>query len=165
MKKVVAVALSGGIDSAVAATLLKEEGFEVIGLHFLTGYEIFQKEPKQPQDSRAVTAARRSAERIGIPLEIIDCSRAFQKYVVQYFAEGYRAGLTPNPCIVCNRHIKFGLLVEHAKRLGANTLATGHYARIGQTAQGRPCLLKGLDPGKEQSYFLARLTEQQLDQV
>lgn len=165
MKKVVAVALSGGIDSAVAATLLKEQGCEVVGLHFLTGYETFQTESKQPQDDTVVQAVHRMAERIRIPLEVIDLSEAFQHHVVRYFAESYREGLTPNPCVVCNRHIKFGRLIELAGRLGAHMLATGHYARIGKTALGRPCLLKGVDPGKEQSYFLARLSEQQLDKA
>ena len=165
MKKTVAVALSGGLDSAVTATLLKED-YDVIGLHFLTGFEFPREEPNRPSPGIAVDSpVRRAAEAIGIPLKVIDCSQDFKKKVVQYFINGYQSGQTPNPCVVCNQRIKFGPVLQQAKALGAFALATGHYARIDRTSKGHPFLLKGVDPIKDQSYFLARLTAQKLDQA
>ena len=156
MKKPVVVALSGGLDSAVTATLLKED-YDVIGLHFLTGFE-----PSHAPDSDA--PVHKAADSIGIPLKVVDCSQGFRKEIVQYFINSYKAGKTPNPCVVCNHRIKFGLVLEHAKSLGASALATGHYARVDKTGS-HPFLLKGVDPIKDQSYFLARLTEKQLNQA
>ena len=166
MKKTVAVALSGGLDSAVAAALLKKKNYRVIGLHFRTGYEFISGEatPSRPL-SCVNSGAHRVSKQIGIPLEVIDCSEAFERQVVRYFIDAYRSGQTPNPCIVCNQRIKFGLVLERARTLGASTLATGHYARICQEANGRFSLLKGADRTKDQSYFLARLTQQQLSQA
>lgn len=166
MNKTVAVALSGGLDSAVTAALLKKENYRVIGLHFLTGYEFSPSEstPSKPL-SRINPWAQRVSEQIGIPLEVVDCSKAFERVVVRYFVDAYRSGRTPNPCMVCNQRIKFGPVLERAKELGASILATGHYAKIRQEANGEFCLLKGLDRRKDQSYFLARLTQQQLGQA
>jgi tRNA-specific 2-thiouridylase len=165
MKKTVVVALSGGLDSAVTATLLKED-YDVVGLHFLTGFEPPCEEPDLPSPVPGPDSpVHRAAESIGIPLRVIDCSQDFRKEVVQYFINRYRSGKTPNPCVVCNQRIKFGLVLEHAKTLGASALATGHYARVIKTSKGHPFLLKGVDPVKDQSYFLARLTEQQLDKA
>jgi len=166
MKKTVAVALSGGLDSAVAATLLKEDCHKVIGIHFLTGFELPCKKPESTSDpSVCLSSAEMAAECIGIPLKVIDCSQSFRKEVIEYFIHTYRRGQTPNPCVVCNERIKFGVILEKAKILGAAALATGHYARIDKSSTGRPCLLKGVDPVKDQSYFLARLTEKQLAQA
>jgi len=166
MKKTVAVALSGGLDSAVAATLLREDRHDVIGIHFLTGFEPPGKKPDSTSNGPGcLSAVEKAAECIGIPLKVIDCSLSFSKAVVEYFVDSYRRGKTPNPCVVCNQRIKFGLVLEHAKALGASALATGHYARLDKSSEGRPCLLKGADPVKDQSYFLARLTEQQLDRA
>lgn len=164
MKKTVAVALSGGLDSAVAAALLKKKNYRVIGLHFRTGYEFGpgDLDPSMPL-SRVNSWAHRVSEQIGIPLEVLDCSEAFEREVVRYFVDAYRSGQTPNPCVVCNQHIKFGLILERARALGASTLATGHYARIRQEANGQSWLLKGVDRAKDQSYFLYRLTQQQLN--
>ncbi len=166
MKKTVAVALSGGLDSAVAAALLKKKNYRVIGLHFRTGYEFAPNilAPSRPL-SRVDSWAQRVSKQIGISLEVLDASQAFEREVVRYFVDGYRSGHTPNPCIVCNQRIKFGLILERARALGASTLATGHYARICQEANGRFSLLKGVDRAKDQSYFLARLTQQQLSQT
>jgi tRNA-specific 2-thiouridylase len=158
--------LHRSLDSTIAASLLKRDNYQVIGLHFRTGYE-------HPLDastlcgpvSSARRLAERAAEQIGIPLEVIDCSQAFEKEVVRYFVDTYALGKTPNPCIVCNQRIKFGFILEHAKRLGASALATGHYARIERKAEGQLALLKGSDPVKDQSYFLARLTQEQLNQA
>ncbi|NVM22448.1 MAG: tRNA 2-thiouridine(34) synthase MnmA [Desulfobacterales bacterium] len=166
MKRTVAVALSGGIDSAVAAALLKKEDYRLIGLYFQTGYEF---SPGGSTASRPFSRVNpwplRAAEQIGIPLEVIDCSKAFEMEVVRYFIDTYRSGQTPNPCMVCNQRIKFGLMLERAKALGASALATGHYARIRQEANGQYRLLKGVDMAKDQSYFLARLSRKQLSRV
>ena len=166
MKKTVAVALSGGLDSAVAAALLIRQNFRVIGLHYRTGYESIpgDLDPSMPL-SRVNTWAHRVSEQIGIPLEVLDCSEAFEQEVVRYFIDSYRSGQTPNPCVVCNERIKFGLILEGAQALPASILATGHYARIHQEANGRFSLLKGVDKAKDQSYFLARLSQQQLSRV
>jgi len=163
MKKTVAVALSGGLDSAIAATLLKRQGYPVIGLHFQTGYEFSRDDstPRRPKPL-ANTRIQRIAEKIGIPVEVIDCSRPFEREVVRYFIDSYRSGQTPNPCMVCNQLIKFGFVLEHATALGASALATGHYARTGKEAGGEPSLLRGADRDKDQSYFLAPLTQKQL---
>ncbi|MGD9022325.1 MAG: tRNA 2-thiouridine(34) synthase MnmA [Deltaproteobacteria bacterium] len=164
MKKTVAAALSGGLDSAVAAALLKKENHRVIGLHFRTGYEYT---PGHSQSSVSSYQPHdwvvRIAEQIGISLEIVDCYEAFEKEVVRYFVDAYSSSLTPNPCVVCNQHIKFGFVLEKAKALGASFLASGHYARIDQEVGGRCYLSKGVDSTKDQSYFLARLNQEQLN--
>jgi tRNA-specific 2-thiouridylase len=166
MKKTVAVALSGGLDSAVSAALLKRKNYRVIGLHFRTGYEFTPVEatPSGPL-SHINSSAQKISDQIGIPLEVIDCSEAFHREVVHYFTETYRSGQTPNPCMVCNQRIKFGLILESARELAASTMATGHYARIRQEATGHFSLLKGVDRAKDQSYFLALLTQRQLSQA
>lgn len=166
MKKTVAVALSGGLDSAISAALLKKENYQVIGLHFLTGYESPSGDLTPPAPlSGSYVWAQRAAEQIGIPLEVIDCSVPFEREIVRYFIAAYRSGQTPNPCVVCNQRIKFGVILEKAKALGASALATGHYARIRKETKGQLCLLKGVDQAKDQSYFLSRLTEEQLSQA
>jgi tRNA-specific 2-thiouridylase len=163
MEKTVAVALSGGLDSAIAAAYLKKENYRVIGFHFRTGYEFTPGDSGPSMPLPHVNSwAHRVSEQIGIPLEVLDCSEAFEREVVRYFVDAYRSGQTPNPCVVCNQRIKFGLILERARAVGASTLATGHYARIRQEANGRFRLLKGVDQAKDQSYFLARLTQQQL---
>ena len=166
MKKTVAVALSGGVDSTVAAALLKKANCCVIGLFFQTGHEgpPGLASASKPGD-RPEMWAQKAADQVGIPLEVIDCSQLFQKEVVGYFIDAYRSGQTPNPCIICNQRIKFGFILERAMALGASILATGHYVRTGQGTNGQPCLLKGVDQAKEQSYFLAFLTQKQLGQA
>jgi len=166
MKKHVAVALSGGIDSAVAAALLKKDNHQVIALHFRTGYEspfggTDSSDPPSSLDSWAESVAAQ----IDIPFEIVDCSKVFESDVVSYFVDAYRSGQTPNPCMVCNQRIKFGFMLEEAKARGASTLATGHYARIQREENGRFCLTKGVDPEKDQSYFLALLNQEQLSRA
>lgn len=153
MKSTLAVALSGGVDSLVGAALLKDKGHQLIGMHFVTGYET---------DSRAHTAVEMLARQLGIPIHTIDLRGDFKEQVVDYFIKTYSRGKTPNPCLVCNHVIKFGVLFSTAKELGAARIATGHYARIEQTASGRIRLLRGIDRKKEQSYFLSRLTQRQL---
>ncbi|MFZ0612126.1 MAG: tRNA 2-thiouridine(34) synthase MnmA [Desulfobacterales bacterium] len=150
MKPLIAVAVSGGVDSLAAAARLKSQGYPLFGIHFLTGYE---------PENRDVAAA---TDRLDLPLHVIDLSEAFQTQVVAYFSQTYLAGKTPNPCLVCNPTIKFGVLLEHARSLGAEYLATGHYARIVHDDRRRPHLLRGVDGTKDQSYFLAFLTRAQL---
>ncbi|MBL0712428.1 MAG: tRNA 2-thiouridine(34) synthase MnmA [Desulfosarcina sp.] len=151
-----AVAISGGIDSLVSAYLLQAAGHEVIGLHFLTGFE------DPPVKNDATHPIHRIGEQLDIPIHILNLSAVFRQQVVAYFSSTYRAGRTPNPCLFCNPLIKFGQLWSHAARRGAEGLATGHYARVIKGPDGRYHLLQGIDRQKDQSYFLARLTPDQL---
>jgi len=150
----IAIALSGGIDSLVAAYLIKKQGREIFGLHFLTGFE----KPGDP----VPTQIQALFQPLDIPVQVVDLKAPFRKAVVDYFAAAYQNGETPNPCLVCNPTIKFGVLLQKARHLGATHLATGHYARVETDVAGRYRLLKGVDDGKDQSYFLARLTRDQL---
>jgi tRNA-specific 2-thiouridylase len=171
MQQRVAIAISGGIDSLVAAALLKEQGHQVIGLHFITGYESgFQHSPV-PSDSNRGPAGIESRTRrllapmlapLDIPIHIIDLRAEFQSRVVDYFIATYRQGRTPNPCLVCNPSIKFDVLLRKARIMGAECIATGHYARLQRDENDRMHLLRGADQLKDQSYFLARLSQEQL---
>ncbi len=164
VKKVV-VAMSGGVDSSLAAALLKKEGCYVIGITFRTW-------PKEECGSsfgraccslEAITRARAVAEDLDIPYYVVDFSEDFKKQVIDYFCSEYLKGLTPNPCIVCNEKIKFGRLLEKAKSLGAGFVATGHYAKVGLNKGTDRFLLKeGQDKVKDQSYFLFSLSQDQL---
>ncbi|MBU2489178.1 MAG: tRNA 2-thiouridine(34) synthase MnmA [Proteobacteria bacterium] len=147
---VIAVAMSGGADSMAAALLLSREGHQVMGLHFLTT-------PGAPVPPELLQAARA----LSIPLEVADLSQGFDRHVIHSFAWAWRRGMTPNPCMACNRHVKFGLLAETARRLGCSALATGHYARLSDAPNG-PRLFKGEDETRDQSYFLARVRRQDL---
>lgn len=162
MKPLTVVAVSGGVDSLMAAYFLKEKGHNIIGIHFVTGYE----DPllDDPQNAHTIESHKifSIAEQLGIEIQVLDCSGEFKKNVVDYFIQTYQAGQTPNPCMVCNPLIKFGTVFNFVSKFGASTLATGHYARIKEDNQGKFHLYKGVDPGKDQSYFLARLTQQQL---
>ena len=136
----IAVAMSGGVDSSTAAALLKEEGHEVIGLTML-----LWDSPADAQEKAGscfvpahVAEARRVAEQLGIPHHVIPLQESFEKEIIGYFVDEYLRGRTPNPCVLCNRRIKFGALLKKAEELGARALATGHYARI----QGEPSDLK-----------------------
>lgn len=155
-EKKIAVAMSGGVDSSVTACLLREEGFQVGGVFMALA---------QPDLDSQVDRVRRVADQVGIPLEVIDLSADFEREVLCYFAESYRLGRTPNPCMVCNPQVKFGRLLDEAAARGFTHLATGHYARLEHDAAGRTRLMKGADPGKDQSYFLARLGQRQLSRL
>lgn len=158
----VVVAMSGGVDSSVAAALLKDAGNAVIGVTLK-----FQ-ECHEARGSRSccgvdgIARARAVAGQLGIPHYVLDCVREFERDVLRPAWDEYAAGRTPSPCLLCNERIKFGLLLEWARRVGADCVATGHYARVEQAADGGPVLLRGLDPQKDQSYFLAGLRREQL---
>jgi len=161
MKPKTAVAISGGVDSMMAAFLLKKRGHDVFGIHFITGYEaaasFLPSRSAEPQHAIAGIESQ-----LGISVKIIDIRSEFQEKIIDYFTRTYLAGQTPNPCMRCNPVIKFGTILSSARRLGAERLATGHYARIKKDPAGGLHLLKGRDAAKDQSYFLARLTPEQL---
>ncbi|MCC6449558.1 MAG: tRNA 2-thiouridine(34) synthase MnmA [Candidatus Aureabacteria bacterium] len=145
----IVVGMSGGVDSACAALLLKEAGHEVVGV-------VLDLLPDARAGEEGIGAARAAAERIGIPLETIDARKRFQERVIERFREAYASGRTPNPCVVCNAEVKFATLIRRADEIGAAAVATGHYARIAHGPAG-PLLLRGVDPARDQSYFLSRL--------
>jgi len=159
LRRKVVVGMSGGVDSSVAAALLKQAGFDVIGV-----FMKFWKDGKS-SDNRCCSVeseklARLVAKEIGVPFYVLNVEKEFKKKVVDYFLREYKKGNTPNPCVVCNKEIKFGFLIEKALSLGADFVATGHYARI---QDGK--LFKGNDKEKDQSYFLWQLNQNQLKHV
>ena len=156
MKRKTAIAISGGVDSLAAAYLLKKDGMDVTGLHFITGYET------QPHEDPSLSKIFQIADQLDIDIKIIDCRVEFKSKIIDYFTQTYRKGKTPNPCMVCNALIKFGTVLDYAEKLGAFCFATGHYARVEKDTCGRFHLYKGVDQTKDQSYFLAFLTQKQL---
>ena len=158
----VVVGMSGGVDSAVAALLAKREGHEVFGLFMKNWGEDDTDEYCSTREDLVDAAA--AADTIGIELEAVNFSAEYKERVFAEFLREYAAGRTPNPDVLCNAEIKFRAFLDHAMRLGAEKIATGHYARVG--VEGNIFrLLKGKDPGKDQSYFLHRLTQEQLSRV
>jgi len=161
----IVVGLSGGVDSAVAALLAKRAGHEVVGL-FMKNWEDDDDDEYCSTREDLVDAVS-AAERIGIEVEAVNFAAEYKERVFASFLAEYRAGRTPNPDVLCNAEIKFRAFLDHAMALGADKIATGHYARVEErrdAASGttRFVLLRGLDPGKDQSYFLHRLTQEQL---
>jgi tRNA-uridine 2-sulfurtransferase len=161
----VAVAMSGGVDSLKAATLLRAQGHEVLALYM----RLLPASRSRRWDAEAVLQIREQAlqelsARLAIPLHVVDLRQEFDELVIQPFLDAYRSGFTPNPCILCNPRIKFRLLLDVARQLGADRLATGHYVRLLPPQGGctRFRLLRGRDPQKDQSYFLCALTQEQL---
>src|SRR4030042_2218546 len=161
-KQKVAVAMSGGVDSGVAAALLVKAGYKCVGFHLHLWSEKNKDEEFENKccDTESLETARRTAYRLGMLFYVLDFSKLFKKQVVDYFLEAYTKGLTPNPCVFCNKLIKFGELLDHVRKLGFDYLATGHYVRIKDNR-----LLMGKDKSKDQSYFLYNLTQEQLTHI
>jgi tRNA-specific 2-thiouridylase len=171
--------MSGGVDSSATAALLLEQGYEVIGITLkLWPQDCVNRAEDKCCGPQAVTDARSVCDKLDIPYYLIDEAAEFQKHVIQYFADEYKAGRTPNPCVMCNQNLKFGRLIDRADQLGADFIATGHFARIerpltpslspsdGERAakpgEGRYLLKRGRDSRKDQSYFLFSLRQDQL---
>lgn len=163
-KPLVAVAMSGGVDSSVAAALLVQQGYEVVGITL----QIWQESQTDPRHSGccslgAVVDARRVAKRLGIPHYVLNFRQQFAQTVIADFIEEYRRGRTPNPCVQCNRYVKFDAFLQKADELGAQYIATGHYARVQYDEKsGRWLLLKAINREKDQSYVLFPMTQEQL---
>ena len=164
MQKVV-IAMSGGVDSSVAAALLKQQGYEVIGMMLRLWSEPGKEDTNRCCTPDSMMQARRVAAKLDIPFYVVDAKDVFRKTVVQYFLDGYAAGETPNPCLVCNRAIRWEFLLDRALALGAEHLATGHYARTRKTGDGRIRLLRSVDEMKDQSYVLHVLTQDKLQRA
>ncbi len=160
--KRVVVAMSGGVDSSVTAALLKDQGYEVVGMMLR-----LWSEPGKESENRCctlddMTTARGIASQLDIPFYAIDAKNVFRNSVVQYFIDGYAQGITPNPCLICNRKIRWEFLLDRALALNADFLATGHYVRLEKNAQGIIQLKKGIDENKDQSYVLHVLNQKKL---
>ena len=164
-KERVVVGMSGGVDSSVAAYLLKEAGYDVVGVTM----QIWQKEDDDTVSANggccgqsAVEDAARVASRIGIPHYVMNFRDEFQEKVIQYFMDEYLAGRTPNPCIACNRYVKWESLLQRSLQIGADYIATGHYARIAELPNGRFAIQRSATAAKDQTYALYNLTQDQL---
>jgi tRNA-specific 2-thiouridylase len=161
MPKVV-VAMSGGVDSSVAAALLKEQGYDVIGMMMRLWSEPGKEDSNRCCTPDSMGQARRVAAKLDLPFYVVDAKDVFHDTVVQYFLAGYARGETPNPCLVCNRQIRWTFLLDHALALGADFMATGHYVRIRKNESGESDLLRAVDKSKDQSYVLHVLTQEKL---
>ncbi|MFH1582473.1 MAG: tRNA 2-thiouridine(34) synthase MnmA [bacterium] len=165
----VVCAMSGGVDSSVAAALLKKEGFEVVGVFIKFWSD--ESDGKSKSENRCCSSdserrARATAAKLKIPFYVLNLEKEFKKRVVDYFLDTYKKGFTPNPCVVCNKEIKFGLLMEKALEWDADFIATGHYARNVFDSRNKIYrLYKGKDKDKDQSYFLWMLDQKQLSRV
>jgi tRNA-uridine 2-sulfurtransferase len=157
----VVIAMSGGVDSSVAAALLVEQGYDVVGIMLKLWSDGESNRVNRCCTPADTESARSMANQLGIPFYLINIADSFKSMVVDYFVTEYAAGRTPNPCLECNRHVRFELLLNKALGLGAQYLATGHYARVRSSA-GRYQLLRGVDPKKDQAYVLSVLGQHEL---
>ena len=156
--------MSGGVDSSVAAALLKKQGYDVTGMMLRLWSEPGKEESNRCCTPDAMAQARRVAGILDIPFYVVDAKDVFRETVVEYFLDGYARGETPNPCLICNRKIRWTFLLDHALALGADFMATGHYVRIKKDA-GNNQLLRAVDHSKDQSYVLHVLNQDQLDRA
>src|SRR4026208_2248107 len=158
----VVVGMSGGVDSSATAALLLDQGYDVVGITLkLWPQDCVNRAEDKCCGPQAVTDARAVCHKLGIPYYLIDEAAEFQSKVIQYFADEYKAGRTPNPCVMCNQNLKFGRLIDRADQLGAQFIATGHFARVEKCSDGSRTLLKrGRDDRKDQSYFLFSLRQE-----
>jgi len=154
--------MSGGVDSSIAAALLKQQGYEVIGMMMRLWSESGKEDSNRCCTPDSMAMARRVAAKLDIPFYVIDAKEIFRETVVQHFLDGYAAGQTPNPCLLCNRQIRWTFLLEHALTLGADYMATGHYVRRRTTDDGLYELLRAVDYAKDQSYVLHVLNQEKL---
>ncbi len=162
MKAKIAVAMSGGVDSSLTALLLMKEGYEVVGITL----ELYVDGEEDAADTKAVRDARAFAEKYGIEHHVIHAKTAFKESVVDYFLNEYKNGRTPNPCVFCNKNIKFKLMLEKALELGCEKLVTGHYAQVRYNEETKLYELhKGADPKKDQSYVLYTVDQHVLEHV
>ena len=164
MKKKVVIGMSGGVDSSVAAYLLKEQGYEVIGVTMQIWQEDKEYEEREGGccSLSAVEDARRVANKLDIPFYVLNFRQSFKEKVIDYFIDEYVKGCTPNPCIACNKHLKFDELLRKAQAIGADYVATGHYAKI-EKQNGRYVLVRSDDDRKDQTYALYNMTQYQLE--
>jgi tRNA-specific 2-thiouridylase len=162
-KPVVVIAMSGGVDSSVAAALLVDRGYSVIGMMLKLWSEQDAERENRCCTPDSIALARRVAAILSIPFYVLDARQVFYDSVVRPFINDYTHNLTPNPCIYCNRRVRWGFMLDHALAVGADYLATGHYARLSQGTDGIYQLLRGADPDKDQSYVLHVLTQAQLN--
>ena len=164
MTKVV-VAMSGGVDSSVAAALLKQQGYEVVGMMLRLWSESGKEDSNRCCTPDAMALARRVSAILEIPFYVIDAKQIFKETVVQYFLDGYARGETPNPCLVCNRQIRWKYLLDHALAIGADFMATGHYVRLISDENGAKQLMRAVDRSKDQSYVLHVLNQGKLQKA
>jgi tRNA-specific 2-thiouridylase len=164
-KTKVVVAMSGGVDSSVAAALLVESGYEVTGMMLRLWSEPGSEHANRCCTPDAMALAKRVSSILSIPFYVIDAKEIFRNTVVDYFFDGYAQGITPNPCLICNRKIRWKYLLDKAQISGAEYLATGHYARIEKTKNNRIRLYQGIDKEKDQAYVLGSLKQAQLQQT
>lgn len=164
-KEKIIVGLSGGVDSSVAAWLLKEQGYDVIGVTMSHFREKGLLPGEKSAADKIVEDAAKVAEFLGIPHHVVDVCAQFKEEVIDYFTKEYISGRTPNPCVVCNRYIKWKAMLEEGERLGARLMATGHYAQITQLPNGRYAVRSSVTAAKDQTYALYGLTQEQLSRT